>query len=260
MSQKFGFFYGKYWLKPLPAPREKSLEPELSEQEQDQQKHTTLQEIGEGFKVPKRPYRSDDTVPGSEDFSNPPDPIKTNESGIPTSVPERTSRITELTADKTIQDFRNQEKVETDKESLPPRTNQTKPIGEKIRNGPGDKSSSGPTRIPSTKVDKRRKIKTCSRSQDPTYDPTDQNDFDLHDQSKTPEDLIIDQRKSPLWRSGAESSRMTYTNSHQQLSPLPQDKSKELQSNYGDEMSVDVGEEVTTTEHPAQKFSPKGVG
>ena len=115
-----------YWKKKntlenlLAAMREKSRKPGQSEQELA---HilATLETIGEDFEVLENSYRSDDTDPEREDFTNPPDPVKTNEFGIPTSVPERTSRITELTADKTIKDFRNQEIVEEDIEIFPQR-------------------------------------------------------------------------------------------------------------------------------------------
>ena len=55
----------------------------------------TLETIGEGFEVLKNTYRSVDSDPEREDFPNPPDPVKTNETGITTSVPERITRITE---------------------------------------------------------------------------------------------------------------------------------------------------------------------
>ena len=72
-----------YWKKKntlenlLAAMREKSRKPGQSEQELA---HilATLETIGEGFEVLKNTYRSVDSDPKSEDFPNPPDPVKTN--------------------------------------------------------------------------------------------------------------------------------------------------------------------------------------
>jgi hypothetical protein len=85
----------------LSAMEEKSRKPGISEPEQDHI-NKTIQTLRKGFEDLKRSEQSVDLDPESEDFSNPSDPTKTDESGIPTSVPERISRSSEVTAAKRI--------------------------------------------------------------------------------------------------------------------------------------------------------------
>jgi hypothetical protein len=229
---------------------EKSRKPGISEPEQDHL-NKTIKSLQKGFEELQRSHQSVDSDPEREDSSNTSDPTKTDESGICTSVPERISRSSEVTAAKRIKEFRNQEKVEADKDIFPQRPIQTKPIGEKIRNGPGDKSPTGLARLSSTETDKRPKTKTCSSGQDPTHDPTDRNDLDLRYQSNTPKDLKIDQRKSLLSGPGVHTNRKTLQKTHS----LHPDKTLIRTGLAGQSMAAeagtdhDLGEEVTSAKH-----------
>jgi len=104
----------------LTALEEKSRKPGISAPEQDHI-NKTIKTLWKGLKDLKSYDQSVVTDPESEDFVNPLDPIETNETGIPTSASERISRTIEVTADKRIQDFRNQEKVDKDIEIFPQR-------------------------------------------------------------------------------------------------------------------------------------------
>ena len=145
----------KYWKRYktlenlVSAMEDKSRKPGISAPEQDHINKTIIT-LRKGFEDLKRIEQSVNFDPERDDFVNPRDPSETNETGIPTSASERISRTIEVTADKRIQDFRNQEKVDEDINIFPQRSNKTKPIGEKIRNSSGDKSSSGPARVPLT--------------------------------------------------------------------------------------------------------------
>ena len=181
----------KYWKKAktmenlLSTLEEKSRKPGISEPEQDHI-NKTIKTLWKGLEELKSTEQSVDFDPESEDFRNPSVPVETNETGIPTSASERISRSSEVTAAKRIKEFRNQEKVEEDKDIFPQRPYKTKPIGESTQNNSGDKSPTGPARFSSTVADKRPKTKTCSSGQDPTHNPTDQKDFDVRDQSIFP--------------------------------------------------------------------------
>ena len=287
---------------------DKSRKPGISAPEQDHINKTIIT-LRKGFEDLKRIEQSVNFDPERDDFVNPLDPVETNETGIPTSVPERISRSFEVTADKRIKDFRNQEKVEEDKEFSPQRPNKAKPIGGSLRNSSVDKSLTGPARVPLTDADKRPKTKTSPPSQKPTHEPTVQHEFDLREKSNLPEDLTIDQRKILLLGPEAQASRKTLhegvqmgetrmvpsdrtmavdtefdpdyeeefpsakqreigqrksldmneetqstqkpTDQHQHLlPPLLPDKSTEPDSNSGEEMNVEGGEEVTTAKYP----------
>ena len=236
----------------LSALEEKSRKPGISEPEQDHI-NKTIKTLWKGLEELKSTEQSVDFDPESEDFRNPSVPVETNETGIPTSASERISRSSEVTAAKRIKEFRNQEKVEEDKEIFPQRPKQTKPIGESLRNRSGDKSPSGPERFPSTEADKRHKTQTHLELTDATHEPTVQHHFDLREENTMPEDLQIDQRKKLLLGPEAQTTRKTFHETHEMSQEGVQTRcvtsSAERSMDVEAETNTDLGDEMSPANH-----------